>query len=295
MTYRYEPTQAPNPESCYFHPGAPAWVSCSRCGKPTCSECTFVVDVGQRCPECISRREIPPARAPSRVAGFLPRPDVATPVLIGLCVAIFLLDSLTGRRISRLGLSQPYLVYAVGEWWRIGTAIFLHAGLLHLLFNMYALYIVGSILENAWGTARLVVVFLVTGVFASLVSATIPVLLKSVAEVARSPGSVGASGAIFGLFGALGVALFRRRHSPWAKTNLTQIGVIVAINLLIGFAVPGIDNLAHLGGLASGLVIGAGFDASVSTGRRGPMTVSLATVGIAASMLVAAGRLALSS
>jgi membrane associated rhomboid family serine protease len=292
MTYKYEPIESPYPESCYFHPGVPAWVACSRCGKPTCAQCTYVVDVGQRCPECISRREIRPPTV-SRARAFLPRPAAATPALIGICVAVFLIDSLTGRRISNFGMSQPFLIYGMGEWWRIGTAIFLHAGLLHLIFNMYALYIVGSILEEAWGAAKLTTAFLVTGVFASLVSATIPTLTKTAVDLARSPGSVGASGAIFGLFGALGVALYRRRHSPWARANLTQIAVIVAINLFIGFAVPGIDNLAHLGGLVAGVVVGAGFDTSAQRGTSGPMIVSLAVVIAAAATLVIAGRLAI--
>lgn len=295
MDYEYGRSAAPIPESCFFHPGVPAWVSCSRCGKPTCSECTFVMDIGQRCPECISRREIRPAGVRTRTRAFFPRPAVATPALIAACVAVFLFDSLTGRRIASFGMSQPYLVYGAGEWWRIGTAIFLHAGLLHLVFNMYALYIVGSILEEAWGAAKLAAAFIFSGIFASLVSATVPLLVKPLAEAARSPGSVGASGAIFGLFGALGVALYRRRHSPWARSNLTQIAVIVVINLVIGFAVPGIDNLAHLGGLASGLVIGAGFDIGVTRHRAGPIVLSLLIVGGAASMLAVAGRLAILS
>ncbi len=270
-------------------------MQCSRCGKPTCAECTFVVDVGQRCPECIARREI--RQAPSRrlSRALLPRPTVVTPAIIGLCVAVFFIDSATGRRIATLGMSQPYLVYRTGEWWRILTAIFLHAGLLHLLFNMYALYITGSILEEAWGSLRLLAAFMVTGVFASLVSATTPVFFHSAVQLTKTPGSVGASGAIFGLFGALGVAMFRRRHSPWARSNLAQIGLIVAVNLAIGFMVPGIDNLAHLGGLVSGSIIGAGFDASATEGRNAPMIVSLSLLGLASLLLFVGGKTVIAS
>lgn len=293
MAYEYEHTQVPYPESCYFHPGVPAWVHCTRCGRATCPECTFVVDVGQRCPECLSRAAVRPGMVRPRARGFLPRPTLATPTLIGTCVAVFLLDALAGHRIATLGMSQSYLVYVLGEWWRVVTAIFLHAGLLHLLFNMYALYVVGSILEEAWGAPKLVAAFLVTGVFASLVSATVPVLAKPAAALVMSPGSVGASGAIFGLFGSLGAALYRRRRSPWAKANLAQIALIVAVNLFIGFAVPGIDNLAHLGGLASGLVLGVGFDASASHQSSGPAITSASIVALASVALFISGRLSL--
>ncbi len=297
MSHYYEPGQPPPSvpfvEYCWFHPGIPAWVRCSRCGRPTCAECTYVVDVGQRCPECARPVSVIPPTVRRRAFNLTPSHAVAVPVLVGICVAVFILDFFAGRTIARLGMSQPYLIYVAGEWWRTVTAIFLHAGLLHLLFNMYALYIVGSILEEAWGPPKFVVAFFLTGVFASLVSATTPVVFGSVAQAARAPGSVGASGAIFGLFGALGVALYRRRHSPAARANLGQIVLLVAINLFIGFAVPGIDNLAHLGGLLSGLVVGAGFDVAASRGDNGP-AVAAAVVVLAASVaLVVLGEAAL--
>ena len=291
MAYDFEHIQAPHPESCYFHPGIPAWVRCSRCGKPTCPECTFVVDVGQRCPECISRTAVRPVTVRSRARVFVPKPANATPTLIGICVGVFLLDALSGHRLATLGMSQPYLVYGLGEWWRVVTAIFFHAGLLHLLFNMYALYVVGSILEEAWGATKLLAAFLLTGIFASLLSATVPILARPVSALMHAAGSVGASGAIFGLFGALGAALYRRRRSPWARANLAQIGLIVAINLFIGFVVPGIDNLAHLGGLVSGLAIGVGFDASTSQQSSYPAIASASVVIAATVALVLAGRL----
>ncbi len=297
MSHYYEPGHPPPSvpfvEYCWFHPEIPAWVRCSRCGRPTCAECTYFADVGQRCPECARPVPVTPSTVRRSVFGLTRSRTAAVPVLVGICVAVFVLDSLAGRAIARFGMSQPYLIYVAGEWWRIATAIFLHAGLLHLLFNMYALYLVGSILEEAWGPPKLVVAFFLTGVFASLVSATTPVIFGSAAQAARAPGSVGASGAIFGLFGALGVALYRRRHSPAARANLGQIVVLVGINLFIGFAVPGIDNLAHLGGLLSGLLVGAGFDVAASRGDNSP-AVAAAVVVLAASVaLVFLGEAAL--
>ena len=273
--------EPPVPEWCAFHPGIPAWVRCSRCGRPTCADCTHVVDVGQRCPECYRR-----AAAGRRLRAALPRPAILTQVLIGICVGIYFLDTLSGNRLARLGMSQPYFVFVRGDWWRLLTAIFLHAGLLHLLFNMYALYISGTLLEEAWGRLKLIAAFVATGVFASIFSAVVRLSAGSPAQALRSPGSVGASGAIFGLFGALAVVLYRRRYSPWARSSLSQLLAILMINLVLGFTVAGIDAWAHLGGLISGLVIGLGFDPSSNDERRLAPTLASLAIVIASSVVL---------
>lgn len=198
------------------------------------------------------------------------------------------MDVLSGQLLSRLGMSQPYLVFVRGQWWRIGTAIFLHAGLVHILFNMYALYVTGTLLEEAWGRTRFVAGFLLTGLFASVFSGFMRLVTEPIPDALRSPGSVGASGAIFGLFGALGVALYRRRGTPWGRSMFSQIVVIVLINLVLGFTVPGIDAWAHLGGLLAGLVIGAGFDASPYNPSRNSLAIASATFVSLVTALMAA-------
>jgi rhomboid protease GluP len=154
--------------------------------------------------------------------------------------------------LVRMGANEPSLFWH-GQYWRLLTSVFLHIGLMHLLFNGWALLQLGGLFEVALGSARMLVTFLVTGVLASFVS---------VLWLGRpgQPGgiSAGASGAIFGLLGALIAFLGRRRDrlQPWARSLLSQLVFWAVINLILGVTLPGIDNSAHLGGLASGFLLG---------------------------------------
>lgn len=131
-----------------------------------------------------------------------------------------------------------------GEPWRLITAMFLHAGLLHLAMNMYCLYQVKG-LEEFFGKLGFASLYLVSG------------LMGGVASLAFSHGavSIGASGAVFGLFGALLVVLYQRRHyigADAAKSQVFSLLQFLALNLVIGFVVPRIDQAAHVGGLLGG-------------------------------------------
>lgn len=131
-----------------------------------------------------------------------------------------------------------------GEPWRLISAMFLHAGLLHLAMNMYCLYQVKG-LEEFFGKLGFASLYLVSG------------LMGGVASLAFSQGavSIGASGAVFGLFGALLVVLYQRRHhigADAAKSQVFSLLQFLALNLVIGFVVPGIDQAAHIGGLLGG-------------------------------------------
>jgi membrane associated rhomboid family serine protease len=134
-----------------------------------------------------------------------------------------------------------------GQWWRLFTSIFLHGGLMHLLANMYALLFIGIFLEPQLGKTKYLLVYLFTGIVASLTS-----LWWHDATV-----SVGASGAIFGLYGVfLGLLLTKALPKAFAnKAFLTSILLFVGYNLLMGLS-AGIDNAAHIGGLLSGLIVG---------------------------------------
>lgn len=140
---------------------------------------------------------------------------------------------------------------AAGELWRLLTVTLVHAGIIHLAFNMYALYVIGPTVEALYGPWRFLFLYLACGAAASTAS-----YVFSAAEV-----SVGASGAIFGMFGVLLVA--DRVHKPaltrHARGLTTQIGVLIAINVVIGFSLPGIDNAAHIGGLLAGCWLGLTF------------------------------------
>jgi membrane associated rhomboid family serine protease len=187
----------------------------------------------------------------SRTGGV--RPPVVTYALLALTVGISIssMFSADGDLLwfSLLGLDKAAV--AQGEFYRLFSVVFVHAGLIHLAGNMYALYLVGPIVETLYGSVRFLGIYVVTAVAASTAS-----YLLVPAD------AVGASGAIFGLFGILFMAL--RVHKPLlgrAAGNLArQIGFLIVFNLAIGFGLLGvgvpIDNMAHLGGLASGAWLG---------------------------------------
>jgi membrane associated rhomboid family serine protease len=173
-------------------------------------------------------------------------------------VIVFVLDGAlsSGSGFSFTGgagpLTEAGAVYgpavAAGEWWRLGTAAFLHLGLLHILFNMYALWLFGPIMEQMYGHVEFVVIYLLCA------------LGGNVLTILAAPDvpAVGASGAIFGLFG-LAFIVSRRRHlllGPEARAMLSRVGTLLVLNLFITFTVPFISWTGHVGGLAVGAAIG---------------------------------------
>lgn len=136
-----------------------------------------------------------------------------------------------------------------GEWWRLLTAMFLHAGLIHLAFNGYFLWVIGRVTEQVFGAAAFVLIYLGSGLIASMIS-----LLWQPVVV-----SVGASGALFGVFGAfLGFTLRRREVLPpaFVKQVYRNALMLIGLNVVIGLSVENIDLAAHVGGLVGGLGIG---------------------------------------
>jgi membrane associated rhomboid family serine protease len=232
-------------ETCYRHPGRETGVACSSCGRPICPDCMTPTPVGMRCPECSRQRT-----KVKTMAGTSSDPSL-TYVLIGICVVLQLGSILSGAGAGSGGLGGSALIrdgglsapaVADGDVWRLVTAGFLHAGLPHLLFNMYALYILGSMLEPAVGRLRFGLIY-----FVSLLGGSLGALLVSPNSL-----TVGASGAIFGLMGAT-LVIMRSRGIGVMESG---IGVFLGLNLLITFAVPGISIGGHLGGLAAGVICG---------------------------------------
>lgn len=176
-----------------------------------------------------------------------------TPLLIYVNVLIFVLMLIGGANIMQPG-NEVLLNWGAnfrpstldGEWWRLFTCCFLHIGILHLLFNMYALFYVGILLEPLVGKTRFLLAYLLTGVISSMAS-----LWWNEYTI-----SAGASGAIFGMYG-LFLALLTTNliDKTTRRSMLTSIGVFVGYNLLFGMQ-EGIDNAAHIGGLLSGLLMG---------------------------------------
>ena len=178
----------------------------------------------------------------------MPQP-VVTYGLLAVTSVISLLDPgrRPGRAASRGCCLDKFAIYFGGEYWRLLTVVLVHGSLIHLLFNMYALWIIGPIVEALYGPSRYLGIYLLCAA------------AGSAASYATSPSpAVGASGAVFGLFGALLVA--DRVHKPALTRNArnltTQIGILIGVNLVIGFSMPGIDNAAHIGGLAGGRLAG---------------------------------------
>jgi rhomboid protease GluP len=148
--------------------------------------------------------------------------------------------------LIRFGAKYNPLI-ADGQVWRLLTSMFLHIGLMHLLFNSYALFAFGMEVERLYGSARFLAIYLLAGLWGSWAS-----------FVLGSSLSAGASGAIFGLLGVM-LAFFGRHREmfgEWGRQRLLSLAGVAGLNLVLGFTVPGIDILAHLGGLLSGALLG---------------------------------------
>jgi rhomboid protease GluP len=182
---------------------------------------------------------------------FKPKPIVLNSLIIFACIIMFIIECImdgagaifggvTTLTAVKLGATARALLQD-GEIWRTITAAFLHADAMHLTLNMYSLFIVGRQIETYLGKGKFLIVYLISAISGSLLSA-----------VATGNPSVGASGAIFGLLGSL---LYFGYHYRTYLGNVvkTQIIPIIVLNLGLGFLTPGIDNFAHIGGLVGGL------------------------------------------
>ena len=181
---------------------------------------------------------------------------LVTWAVIATNVGVFLVDAalggFTGLFSSGGALLEAGLVYgpavAAGEWWRIFTSAFLHLGLLHLAFNMYALWLFGPIIEQMYGHIEYAVAYVLCAAGGSVLTIL----------AAPQSAAAGASGAVFGLLG-MAFVVSRRRHlmlGPQARAVVSQAGTLLVLNLVITFASPRISWTGHLGGLLVGVVIG---------------------------------------
>jgi len=180
----------------------------------------------------------------------LPRLPIVTVSLIGICVAVFIILTLKGGSqntlvLLRYGAKDSGLIWE-GQYWRLITPIFLHAGLTHLLLNAFSLFQMGGLIELMYGKLRMLVIFMASGFLATMAS-----------TIASPNISVGASGAIFGLFGAL-LYFGLRNPAIFRSVFGMRIYIVLAINLVMGVVIPNIDSVAHLGGLVGGFVTASG-------------------------------------
>ena len=236
--------------TCYRHPDRETGVACSSCGRPICPDCMTPTPVGMRCPECARQRTKVRTSENIRRVG-----SGRMPVTMGLIIVnvfLYLLEIANGtgglngangtlvRDLALIGNFGPGsdIGVAHGEYWRLVTGGFLHASVLHILFNMYLLYILGQLLEPAIGSLRFGVIY-----GTSLLAGSFGALLLEPQAV-----TVGASGAIFGLMGA---AFFEMRHRGMNPFE-SGIGFLIIINLALGLFLNNISIGGHLGGLVGG-------------------------------------------
>ena len=255
-------TGVSSPEStisrCYRHPDREAGRSCTRCGKPACSDCLVQAIVGSHCLDCAKA-----ARPDVKTRVHLASSRVLTPAtytIMGLNLLVFLWmgasDSATfagdiTQRHADLGLSKFILQGKAGyagvripehEWYRLVTSGFIHFGIFHILMNMLLLFQLGQLLERALGNVRFTLLY-----FAGLFAGSLGVL------IADGNGLTGgASGAVFGLMAGAAVGLHRRGVNVFS----TGIGTTLILNLVLTFSISGISIGGHLGGAAGGAICG---------------------------------------
>lgn len=179
---------------------------------------------------------------------FSYKQPIVTYIIMAICIILFILMELSGGSTN----SQTLLKYGAnldalvknGEYYRLFTCIFLHIGIMHLLCNMYSLYIIGREVENLFGKIKYIIIFILSGIFGSIMSLAFT----------HNTISAGASGAIFGLLGAL--LYFGMHYRTYLGEAIKRsIIPIIVVNLIIGFFAEGIDLAAHIGGLVGGVLV----------------------------------------
>ena len=270
--------------TCYRHPSRETGVSCSNCGRPICPDCMTPTNVGMRCPECSRQRT---RVVTMRSMSTEPR---VTYALIAMNIVAFLAEDRFSVASGAGGGNNVYLKGALlgsnpalpgqgvahGQWWRIVTSGFLHANFIHIALNMYLLYLLGRLLEPLIGSLKFAIVY-----FVSLLAGSFGALLVDPHTL-----TVGASGAVFGLMGA-GVIELRSRGVGVMES---QLAGLIAINLVLSFAISGISWGGHVGGLIGGTLAMVALDLGVR--RRAQALAYVACAALAAASV--AGSIATS-
>ena len=275
---------------CYRHPDRLGGVTCQRCDRPICPDCMHQASVGFHCPECTSESGSRPIAVSPRMMTSGSQP-VVTRVLVGLNGLAFLYSivlsgsaggitridqrllidgGLFARAWLREGGNIEQIGVDTGEYYRLVTSAFLHDGIFHLAFNMYALWLLGQLLEAGFGRARYLSLFVV-----SMLGGAFGVLLLS----PDSP-TVGASGAVFGLMGAMVLVQRAIGGNIWRS----PLATLLILNLVFTLVIPRVSIGGHFGGLAAGAVMGALMLAFER--RKAPTWVTVALGGMLSALLV---------
>jgi membrane associated rhomboid family serine protease len=283
---------------CYRHPGRETYIRCTRCDRPICPDCMREAAVGHQCPECVAEGRRTQRQTRTAFGGStLGRQGYVTITLIVINVLMLLLSLASAKNPGNaaaggglgglLGGQTPLLrslavvggplcqdtvngpVYgcgvAHGEYYRLFTAMFMHYGVLHLLLNMYALWVLGRTLEAFLGPVRFLALYLVAG------------LGGNVAAYVFQPNalSAGASTAIFGLFAALFLVLRK------LGLNAASVLPVILLNLVFTISVPGISIAGHLGGFLVGGLVAAGLAYAPKERRSAIQTATIVVAVLA--------------
>ncbi|GAA2578108.1 rhomboid family intramembrane serine protease [Winogradskya consettensis] len=249
---------------CYRHPSKETYIRCTRCERPICPDCMNEASVGHQCPECVAQGRRTQRTARTAFGGSLAgRAGIATKSLIGVNVLVMVISILSSGSANAvaggglgglLGGSTPLTdwgsvvsyttvgemgISGNGEWWRLFTAMFLHYGVIHLLLNMYALWILGRDIEGTLGPLRFTGLYLLAG-FGGNVAAYL--------FTGPNTPTAGASTAVFGLMAAMLVLLKR------LNLSIAPILPVIVINVIFTLTVSNISIPGHLGGLATGFL-----------------------------------------
>lgn len=226
---------------CYRHPDRATALRCTRCERYICGDCMRGAAVGQHCVDC-AQAGAAPVRRPRPLARAASGIPVISYGLIALSVLAFVGQMSSQQLESELVLWSPAV--ADGQLYRLLTSAFLHYGPMHLLLNMWALYVVGPQLEGLLGRSRFSALYLL-----SALGGSVAVYLLAPLDTATA----GASGAIFGLFGATLVVGRRLRM------DIGWVAAIIVINLVFTFTIPRISWQGHVGGLITGLLVACAY------------------------------------
>ena len=266
-------TDHDTPPVCPRHPDRVAYVRCQRCDRPTCPQCQVPSAVGVHCVDC-ARRNASSRRGVSSLLGGRAITDaLVTKGLVIACVTIYLVQ----MALPSLGAQFAFVpAVASSQPWRFMTTAFLHASLMHLAFNMWALWVLGSALEPILGRWR----FAALCALSALGGSTMIYWLASpTAPASWLTSTVGASGAVFGLFAAL--FIIQRR---FGRDTSAIVGLLV-LNLAISFIGANISWQGHLGGLVTGAIVAALY-AWAPRNRRtvygvcGTVAITIALIGV---------------
>ncbi|MEV6039889.1 rhomboid family intramembrane serine protease [Nonomuraea sp. NPDC052116] len=276
------PSPPPQPEqpaeavpTCYRHPEKETWVRCQRCERPICPDCMRDAAVGFQCPECVAEGNKGIRQAKSTFGGSVVRTPIVTYTILALTVLVFGAQYLTDNAVGEALAMWPPAV-AEGQYYRLITVAFVHStgSFLHILFNGWAIFVIGPYLERAFGHLRFAAVYLLSALGGSVLGLWLDPLPTA---------TVGASGAVFGMFGAMFVV------GRKLKLDVRGITLVIGLNLLITFVMPAISGLriswtGHVGGLIVGTLLAAALAYAPKNSR--PLWQVLAIVGALAVLAV---------